>query len=272
MPRRSEAIDVGEDTMQTRTSVSGEPTLAQVRLERVNKVYQRGGEAVHALADVDLTVAPGAFVAIMGKSGSGKTTLLNVVTGIDRPTSGQIWLGDRRIDTLSEAQLAILRRERVGLVFQAFNLLNNMTALENVILPALLVGRSASAARRMASAQLDALGLGRQQHKLPSQLSGGQQQRVAIGRALVNAPDVLCADEPTGNLDAQTGTEVLRLLKELHARGLTIILVTHDPQVASQAQRIITMYDGRIVDDVNLDEQRGEPSRALADVSDLDVD
>ena len=257
--------------MRTHASVSSEPTLAQVRMAQVNKVYQRGGEAVHALVGVDLTIAPGAFVAVMGKSGSGKTTLLNMLTGIDRPTSGEIWLGDQRIDSLSEAQLAILRRQRIGLIFQAFNLLNNLTALENVMLPALLAGRGAREARRVASAQLDVLGLGRQQQKLPNQLSGGQQQRVAIGRALVNAPDVLCADEPTGNLDAQTGTEVLRLLKELHARGLIIILVTHDPQVASQAQRIITMHDGRIVDDVHLDEKHGEPSRALADVSDLDV-
>jgi putative ABC transport system ATP-binding protein len=258
--------------MQTHVGASGEPTLAQIRMEQVNKLYQRGGEAVRALADVELTVALGTFVAIMGKSGSGKTTLLNVLTGIDRPTSGKIWLGDQRIDTLSEARLAILRRQRIGLIFQAFNLLNNMSALENVMLPALLVGRGAREARRRAGAQLDALGLGSQQHKPPSLLSGGQQQRVAIGRALVNAPDVLCADEPTGNLDAQTGTEVLLLLKALHTRGLTIILVTHDPQVASQAQRIITMHDGRIVDDVHLGKQQEKPSRVLADMSDLELD
>ena len=161
----------------------GEQALAQVRLEQVTKVYQRGGEAVHALAGVDLTIPTGAFVAVMGKSGSGKTTLLNVVTGIDRPSSGQIWLADRRIDTLGEAQLAILRRQRVGLIFQAFNLLNNMTALENVMLPALLVGRSASDTRRRAGAVLGELGLDGQQQKLPGELSGGQQQRVAIARA-----------------------------------------------------------------------------------------
>ena len=258
--------------MMTQVRTPGEPALAQVRMEHVTKVYQRGGEAVHALAGVDLAIAPGSFVAVMGKSGSGKTTLLNVLTGIDRPTAGKIWLGDRRIDTLSEAQLAVLRRQRIGLIFQAFNLLNNMSALENAMLPPLLIGRSASEAQRRAAALLEELGLGAQKHQLPGQLSGGQQQRVAIARALVNAPDVLCADEPTGNLDAQTGAEVLRLLKDLHARRQTIILVTHDPQVASQAQRIVTMGDGRILDDVALGARQGEPSRLLADMSDLDVD
>jgi putative ABC transport system ATP-binding protein len=258
--------------MMAQMRAPGETALAQVRMEQVTKVYRRGGEVVHALSGIDLTIAPGAFVAVMGKSGSGKTTLLNVLTGVDRPDSGAIWLGDRRIDTLSEAQLAILRRQRIGLVFQAFNLLTNMTALENVMLPALLAGLSAGEARRRASAVLDELGLGSQRHKLPGQMSGGQQQRVAIARALVNGPDLLCADEPTGNLDAQTGSEVLRLLKDLHARGQTIILVTHDPQVASQAQRIITMLDGRIVADVGLGERQAESSRVLADMSDLDLD
>jgi putative ABC transport system ATP-binding protein len=137
----------------TQVRASGEPALAQVRMEHVTKIYQRGGEAVHALVAVDLTIAPGAFVAVMGKSGSGKTTLLNVLTGIDRPTSGEIWLGDRRIDTLSEEQLAILRRQRIGLIFQAFNLLNNMSVLENVLLPALLVGRGRGPAARWRSAR-----------------------------------------------------------------------------------------------------------------------
>jgi putative ABC transport system ATP-binding protein len=264
--------DTREGRMMTQARAPGEPALAQVRLEQVKKVYQRGGEAVHALAGVDLTIAPGVFVAVMGKSGSGKTTLLNVLTGIDRVTSGEIWLGDRRIDALSETQLAVLRRQRIGLIFQAFNLLNNMSALENVMLPALLVGRGAGEARRRASTLLDELGLASKQYQLPGQLSGGQQQRVAIARALVNAPDVLCADEPTGNLDAQTGAAVVQLLKDLHARGQTILLVTHDPQVASQAQRIVTMGDGRILDDVDLSAKQGEPSRILADMSDLDVD
>jgi putative ABC transport system ATP-binding protein len=257
---------------QTDMRPPGETALAQLRMERVSKVYRRGGESVAALCDVDLTVARGAFVAIMGKSGSGKTTLLNVLTGIDRPTSGLVWLGDQRTDTLGEAQLAIMRRQRVGLVFQAFNLLNSMSALENIMLPALLMGYGSGEARRRALEQLEALGLEGQGNKLPGQLSGGQQQRVAIGRALVNDPLVLCADEPTGNLDAKTGTEVMRVLQGLHDGGLTIVLVTHDPQVASQAQRIVTMHDGRIVDDVTLSARQAERPGPLADMSGLDAD
>ena len=233
----------------TQTQAPGASALAQVRMEQVTKVYRRGGEAVHALAGVDVSIAPGAFVAVMGKSGSGKTTLLNVLTGIDRPTSGEIWLGERRIDTLSEAQLAILRRQRVGLIFQAFNLLTNMTALENVMLPALLVGQSAGTARRLANALLDELELSRQRHKLPGELSGGQQQRVAIARALVNGPVLLLADEPTGNLDSRTSVEIMALLQALNARGLTIVLVTHEADIAAYAGRRIHFRDGRLVGD-----------------------
>jgi putative ABC transport system ATP-binding protein len=209
----------------------------------------------------------------MGPSGCGKSTLLNVLTGVDRPTAGEIWLGDQRLDRLSEAQLAVLRRQRLGLIFQAFNLLANMTALENVMLPALLVGMGARAARTRARGLLDDLGLSAHAGKLPGELSGGQQQRVAIARALVNDPVVLYADEPTGNLDAQTGHEVLRLLKGLHTRGLTLVLVTHDAQVASQAQRILTMRDGRIVDEMvgGADSAAGH-SRLYADLSGLDAD
>ncbi len=180
-------------------------SLPRIRVRDLTKVYQRGGEPVQALAGIQLEIAPGALVAVMGQSGSGKTTLLNVLTGVDRPTAGEVWLDGQRLDTMSEAQLAILRRQRIGLIFQAFNLLNNMSALENVMLPALLAGRSAGEARKRASVLLDELGLGKHTHKLPGQLSGGEQQRVAIARALVNEPAVLCADEPTGNLDAQTG-------------------------------------------------------------------
>ena len=247
-------------------------SMPRIRVRDLSKVYRRGDEPVQALAGINLEIAPGAFVAVMGQSGSGKTTLLNVLTGVDRPTSGEVWLDSRRLDTMSEAQLAILRRQHIGLIFQAFNLLNNMSALENVMLPALLAGRSAGEARKLAIALLDELGLGKRVQKLPGQLSGGEQQRVAIARALVNEPAVLCADEPTGNLDAQTGGEVLRLLKSLHAQGQTIVLVTHDAQIASQAQRIIMMRDGRIIDDMNGHTTPGTSSRLLADVSGLDID
>jgi putative ABC transport system ATP-binding protein len=263
--------DEGAGKMK-RTSEPEAPPRARVRTTGLTKVYRRGGEAVHALAGVDLTISAGAFVAVMGRSGSGKSTLLNVLTGIDRPTAGEVWLDDLRLDRLSEARLATLRRQRVGLIFQAFNLLDSMSALENVMLPALLVGRPAREARRRASAVLAMLGLEGQRHRLPGQLSGGQQQRVAIARALVNGPDLLCADEPTGNLDAETGREVLRLLLDLHANGQTILLVTHDAQVAAQAQRVITMRDGRVVDDADLGARAPEPPGALADLSGLELD
>jgi putative ABC transport system ATP-binding protein len=247
-------------------------SLPRIRVRDLTRVYQRGGEPVQALAGIHLEIAPGALVAVMGQSGSGKTTLLNVLTGVDRPTAGEVWLDGQRLDTMSEAQLAILRRQRIGLIFQAFNLLNNMSALENVMLPALLAGRSAGEARKRAGVLLDELGLGKHTYKLPGQLSGGEQQRVAIARALVNEPAVLCADEPTGNLDAQTGQEILRLLKRLHAQGQTIMLVTHDAQIASQAQRIIIMRDGRIIDE--MDGQGALPTspKLLADMSGLDMD
>ena len=250
---------------------AAEKSLPHVRVRNLTKTYQRGGEAVHALAGIDLEIAPGAFVAIMGQSGSGKTTLLNMLTGVDRPTSGEIWLDGQRLDSLSEARLAILRRRHIGLIFQAFNLLGNMSALENVMLPALLVGRSGGEARRLAGALLDELGLGVHLNRLPGQLSGGQQQRVAIARALVNEPLVLCADEPTGNLDAQTGQEILRLLKRLHSGGQTIILVTHDAQIASQAERIIIMRDGRIVDEMHVNGALAAQAALLADMSGLDT-
>ena len=262
------------NTQQSAHSSPREPVLPRIRVQQLTKTYQRGEEPFRALAGVDLEVTAGAFVAVMGQSGSGKTTLLNLLAGIDRPSSGNIWLDNERLDTLSEARLAILRRRRIGLIFQSFNLLNNMTTLENVMLPALLVGHSASEARKRASTLLEELGLGGHLRKLPGQLSGGQQQRVAIARALVNEPAVLLADEPTGNLDAHTGQEVLRLLKGLHAQGQTIVLVTHDAQVASQAERIIVMRDGRVIDETNGHatlSARAAPA-LLADVSQLELD
>ncbi|HEX9413337.1 MAG TPA: ABC transporter ATP-binding protein [Ktedonobacterales bacterium] len=259
--------------MQTQARVPGDHAMAQIRACGLTKTYRRGSKPIPALAGVDLEIAPGAFIAVMGPSGSGKTTLLNVLTGVDRPSTGEVWLADQRLDRLSEAQLAILRRQRIGLIFQAFNLLNNMSALENVMLPALLAGGSARAARKQAGALLDELGLREHAGKLPGQLSGGEQQRVAIARALVNEPVVLYADEPTGNLDAQTGQEVLQLLKRLHVRGRTIVLVTHDAQVASQAQRIVVMRDGRIIDEVpGRTEPSAGPAQLFADLSGLDVD
>jgi putative ABC transport system ATP-binding protein len=249
-----------------------EPALPRLRARRLRKIYPRGDEPFQALAGVDLDVAAGAFVAVMGQSGSGKTTLLNLLAGIDRPSSGNIWLDGERLDTLSEARLAMMRRRRIGLIFQAFNLLGNMSVLENVLLPALLVERSSGQARKRAGRVLEAVGLSAHLRKLPGELSGGQQQRVAIARALVNEPAVLLADEPTGNLDAHTGQEVLNLLKALHGRGQTIVLVTHDAQVASQAERIIVMRDGRVIDETwGHTTPRAAPG-LLADVSQLEFD
>ncbi len=245
--------------------------LPRIRVRDLTKVYRRGSEPVKALAGISLDIAPGTFTAIMGQSGSGKTTLLNILTGVDRPTTGEVWLDERRLDTLSEAALAILRRQSIGLVFQAFNLLANMSTLENVMLPALLAGRSPREARKQAGALLDELGLGARLSRLPGQLSGGEQQRVAIARALINSPSVLFADEPTGNLDAQTGQSILRLLKRLHTQGQTIILVTHDAQVASQAERIIIMRDGKIIDETNGQGTQPTAPALLADMSGLDI-
>ena len=256
---------------QTLQSTNSEQALPRILVRGLTKVYQHGSEAVQALAGIQLEIAPGAFVAIMGQSGSGKTTLLNMLTGVDRPTGGEIWLDGQRLDTMSEAQLAIMRRRRIGLIFQAFNLLTNMSALENVMLPALLAGRSAGEARKLAAALLDELGLGKRLRMLPGQLSGGEQQRVAIARALVNEPVMLCADEPTGNLDAQAGQEILYLLKRLHTQGQTIILVTHDAQIASQAERIIIMRDGRIIDEMNGQGPLSTSPALLADMSSLDM-
>ncbi len=262
--------------MDTRQNTSSKPVsaLPRMRIRQVTKTYQRGDEPFHALAGVDLEVTAGEFVAVMGPSGSGKTTLLNLLAGIDRPSAGEIWLDDERVDTLSEARLAIMRRRRIGLIFQSFNLLSNMTALENVLLPALLVGRSVGEARQRASALLEVLGLGAHLRKLAGQLSGGQQQRVAIARALVNEPSLLLADEPTGNLDAHTGQEVLRLLKALHAQGQMMVLVTHDPQVASQAERILVLRDGRVIDEIKGQNalSASDAPRPLADVSHLELD
>ena len=248
-----------------------ETTRPRMRVSGLTKIYRRGGEAVQALAGIDLEIMPGDFVAIMGQSGCGKTTLLNMLTGVDRPTAGEIWLDGERLDKMSEAQLAILRRQRLGLIFQAFNLLNNMSALENVMLPALLAGRSAREARKLADALLDELELSKRYRMLPGELSGGQQQRVAIARALINEPAVLCADEPTGNLDAHTGQDILRLLKRLHTQGRTIILITHDAQVASQAERIVIMRDGHIVDEIRGQGRLSPSSLLLANMSGLDI-
>jgi putative ABC transport system ATP-binding protein len=219
---------------------------AVLEARSLTRVHGDGEAAVTALHEVDLSVGHGEFVAVTGPSGCGKSTLLNLLGGLDRPTGGEVWLHGERLTGSSEARLARLRRNEVGFVFQFFNLIANLTVADNVELPALLAGVPAREARRRAGELLERLGLTETGGRVSGDLSGGQQQRVAIARALVNRPSVLLADEPTGNLDTAAAREVLDVLCERHAEGQTIVLVTHDLRMASHAQRVVAMRDGRI--------------------------
>jgi ABC-type lipoprotein export system ATPase subunit len=230
-------------------SDDGGPVL---RARGLRKQYGKGEGLVRAVDDVDLDVARGETVAVMGPSGCGKSTLLHLLGGLDRPSYGELWLASQRIDQLGERALARLRLDAVGFVFQAFHLMDELTAVENVELPALLAGRSARSARRRAAELLDRIGLTDRARFLPSALSGGQRQRVAIARALVSDPVVVLADEPTGNLDSQATLEVLRLFEDLHAAGQTLVIVTHDSRIAATADRLIGMRDGVFVDETRL--------------------
>ncbi|MEO3828191.1 ABC transporter ATP-binding protein [Actinomadura sp. B10D3] len=216
------------------------------------KEHGQGQALVRAVDDVDLDVQVGQMLAVMGPSGCGKSTLLHMLGGLERPTRGEVWLAGRRIDTVSERHLARLRRRSVGFVFQSFHLVEELSAAENVELPALLAGRSARAARRRAAVLLERVGLAERARHLPRELSGGQRQRVAIARALVNEPPVLLADEPTGNLDSAATADVLRLFEGLRAAGQTVVIVTHDARIASTADRLVSMRDGTFVDDTRL--------------------
>jgi ABC-type lipoprotein export system ATPase subunit len=225
---------------------------ALLRARGLRKDYGKGEALVRAVDEVDLDVATGETLAVMGPSGCGKSTLLHLLGGLDRPSAGELWLNDRRTDRLSERALAGLRRGEIGFVFQAFHLMDELTARENIELPALLAGRSPREARRRALALLDRVGLADRADHLPSALSGGQRQRVAIARALVNDPLVVLADEPTGNLDSAATLDVLRLFEHLHASGLTLVIVTHDERVAATADRLVSMRDGALVDETRL--------------------
>ena len=216
------------------------------------KTYETGGAKVLGLRGVDISIKRGEFVAIMGPSGCGKSTLLNLLAGLDRPTAGEVWLDGERIDGLSEADLARLRRRKVGFVFQFFNLVPTLSAVENVELPLLLVGRRRRKARRSANELMSDLGLPGKAEAAPAELSGGEQQRVALARALANRPDVVLADEPTGNLDSAAARDVLGLFHEARSRGQTVLLVTHDASVASAADRVITLRDGLVADETEL--------------------
>jgi putative ABC transport system ATP-binding protein len=220
--------------------------------KQLAKTYETGGAKVLGLRGVDISIGRGEFVAIMGPSGCGKSTLLNLLAGLDRPTAGEVWLDGQRIDGFSETELARLRRRKVGFVFQFFNLVPTLSAVENVELPLLLVGRRRREARRSAKELLSELGIPEKHGAAPAQLSGGQQQRVALARALANRPDVVLADEPTGNLDSAAARDVLGLFRDARDRGQTLLLVTHDGSVASAADRVITLRDGLVADETEL--------------------
>jgi ABC-type lipoprotein export system ATPase subunit len=233
-----------------------------IELEHVSKIYTAGDTEVRALDDVSLAVPAGQFVAVMGASGSGKSTLMNVIGCLDRPTSGSYRLLGRAIGGLSRNELARLRNQLLGFVFQSFNLLPRTSALDNVALPLLYAMSGQGHARvrfERSRAVLDKLGLRDRERNTPGQLSGGQQQRVAIARALVNDPKVILADEPTGQLDSRASMELMRLLQELARAGITIVLVTHEPDIGQCAERVITMRDGKIISDV-----AQQPARAAA--------
>jgi ABC-type lipoprotein export system ATPase subunit len=218
----------------------------------LRKEYGRDDGLVRAVDGVDLDVSAGETLAVMGPSGCGKSTLLHLLGGLDRPTSGELWLAGQRIDRLGERALARLRREAVGFVFQAFHLMDELTAAENVELPALLAGVSPRKARRRATGLLEQVGLADRAGFLPSALSGGQRQRVAVARALANEPLVVLADEPTGNLDSESTLDVLRLFDSLHTAGQTLVIVTHDARIAATADRLISMRDGAFIDQTRL--------------------
>jgi len=224
-----------------------------IQLENIEKVYDTGAVPVYALRDVNLEIRRGEFVAIMGTSGSGKSTLMNILGCLDRPTAGRYLLEGMDVSQLDKDQRAIVRNQKLGFVFQGFNLLRRTTALENVELPLIYAGVPAAERARRARVALSIVGLAHREDNQPNQLSGGQQQRVAIARALVNDPSMLLADEPTGNLDTQTSIDVMNVFQRLNREsGITIVLVTHEPDIAAYAGRIITVRDGRIVSSTGL--------------------
>ena len=240
---------------------------AVIRVEDLRRVYSTGQTEVHALRGVDLEVAAGVMVAIMGPSGSGKSTLMNILGCLDRPTGGSYLLDGVRVDGLGKNALADIRNAKIGFVFQGFNLLARTSALENVELP-LLYDRSARRldTRRLAREALERVGLGERLRHQPAELSGGQQQRVAIARALVTRPAILLADEPTGNLDTRTSVEVMALFQELNDQGLTVLMVTHEHDIAQYTRRVVEMRDGRAIRDERIEGRRA----AAADLERLE--
>ena len=223
--------------------------MSLIKVKNLKKQFQIGSETVNAIKDISFDVKAGEFISIMGPSGSGKTTLMNIIGCLDTPTSGEYHLDDNEVSLLDDNELAAIRNKKIGFVFQSFHLLSRNTALNNVMLPLTYAGSDKKEALKKAKSVLDKVGLeDRVSHK-PNELSGGQQQRVAIARALVNNPSIVFADEPTGNLDTKTGEEIMSLFKELHKNGQTIIVITHENDIANQTERIITVKDGLIESD-----------------------
>lgn len=230
-----------------------------IRLEALSRTFEVGSQLVRALDAVDLEIGAGEYLSIMGPSGSGKSTLLNILGLLDTPTAGAYWLNGVNTSAMSDNALAATRQQEIGFVFQSFHLVPRMNAAENVELPMLLAGIAPAERRRRAAESLASVGLGDRVDHRPAQLSGGERQRVAIARAIVMRPKLLLADEPTGNLDSQSGDEVIRIVEALNASGLTLVVVTHDPQIGERAGRLLRLRDGRIVEDI----RRG-PARSSA--------
>lgn len=239
-----------------------EPTI---RVEHLSKDYVLGANVVHALRGVSLDVYPGEFVAVMGASGSGKSTFMNLIGCLDHPTRGSYYLDGIDVSKLDADQLALVRNRKVGFIFQGFNLLPRMTALSNVVLPMIYAGVPEDVMRERGHAALAAVGLEDRADHRPAQLSGGQQQRVAIARSLVNGPSIILADEPTGNLDSRTSVEVMAILQQLNTHGITIIVVTHESDIANYCKRVVRFRDGRVVED-HLNERQADAAKTLAEL------
>jgi putative ABC transport system ATP-binding protein len=236
-----------------------------IRVAGLSKDYARGPNVVHALRGVSLEVHPGEFVAVMGASGSGKSTFMNILGCLDRPTVGTYELDGIDVAALAKDDLALLRNRKIGFVFQGFNLLPRLTARDNVMLPMLYAGVAREVMEHRADAALAAVGLGDRGDHRPVEMSGGQQQRAAIARALVNGPSLILADEPTGNLDSRTSVEVMAILQELNERGITIVVVTHEPDIAEHCQRVVRFRDGRVIEDRRND----LPRRAASELAEM---
>ena len=229
-------------------------TAALIEVRALTKIYRVGVETIHALRGLDVSIRRNEMVAIMGSSGSGKSTLMNMLGCLDRPTAGAYFLNGRDVSRMGARELAQVRNEEIGFVFQSFELLPRQTALENVELPLVYARGGWRGRRQRALAALDRVGLGNRVDHRPNQLSGGQRQRVAIARAILNKPSILLADEPTGNLDSQTTTEILALFRQLHAEGQTIVIVTHEDEVAAHCQRVVRLRDGRVLSDLAIEQ------------------